>query len=791
MILRQFFVGFAIFYATIGSLGAQSLAEGGILSFDEPAIEVAAIPGVELVAWDVFAKSAEEIVETGTASAFALTRIRAELVIWRDQFFEELDINSARLATITKQITAVAAPDGEDLKDPVLIARLEVLSAERARLRRPYVLANEAYVHAAGLLSEVDAQIRQREAARLSTRSQSPANPSYWGEAFDGLLNAVNIVGRETVAASVVLSNEGRFWSRLAMVVLGTIAALVFVMRIRAWVGSLKARPLPTSRRGAFAIRFVLSLGSVVLPVLGLSLLSSILMVSGFVGLSGRALVRALPVAGGLVFVAKWLADWYFPVTPNDDGLLGYDQSTRIKARRLVVGLGWTLGIGAMVIVQIAQTNTTDLVKEVVGLPFQVLVGVLLWQLGGKIARLARPETTAIFKRNLMRKFIGRMAQALAVLGPMASTLGYAAAAQMITGPSVLSLALFATIVVFQRLSFAMTTSEGETSSELEPAVEEVSTGLLPVGINIGLVAVCLPLLALIWGASTANLVELWTRFRAGFSIGDVNISPSSFVTFVVVLVLGYLLTGLIKSGLKATVLPRTQLDLGGQNAVVAGTGYVGISLSALAAFTFAGIDLSSLAIVAGALSVGIGFGLQNIVQNFVAGIILLIERPVSEGDMIEVGGQMGYVRDISVRSTRIETFDRTDVIVPNADLISNQVTNWTRGNSVGRAIIPVGVAYGSDTKQVAQILREAAEAHPMVLLNPPPGILLIQFGADSIDFEIRAIIRDVNFVMLVKSEILLDLVDRFEAAGIEIPFAQRDIWLRNPEMLNPRGSAE
>jgi len=286
------------------------------------------------------------------------------------------------------------------------------------------------------------------------------------------------------------------------------------------------------------------------------------------------------------------------------------------------------------------------------------------------------------------------------------------------------------------------------------------------------------------WGYSGTTWLWIQGMVNNGFEIGAIRIVPLQIAMGL----LSFALFLAAMRWLKREVLPgwvaRTRLDRGGREAVVTLTGYVGIILATLVGLSLAGFSLTNLAIVAGALSVGIGFGLQNIVNNFVSGIILLFERPIRTGDWVVAGDVEGYVRRISIRSTLIETFDRADVIVPNSALISNNVTNWMLRDTWGRLTVPIGVAYGSDVDKVTELLLNVAREHPLVMVDDirvsPPLVLFRNFGDSSLNFELRCFIREIQKRLTTLSELNYAIEKKLRQAGIEIPFPQRDIHLRD-----------
>jgi small-conductance mechanosensitive channel len=227
-------------------------------------------------------------------------------------------------------------------------------------------------------------------------------------------------------------------------------------------------------------------------------------------------------------------------------------------------------------------------------------------------------------------------------------------------------------------------------------------------------------------------------------------------------------------------VMERAGVDPGVRDSVRTGVGYVGIALAALLAVSYLGLDFSNLAIVAGALSVGVGFGLQSIVNNFVSGLILLAERPIKAGDWIIVGAQEGIVRKISVRSTEIETFDRANVIVPNSMLITEPVKNWTLHNSTGRMPIPVGVHYDSDPEKVRDILLKAAQDHPQVLSVPEPFVFFEDFADSALNFILFVYLANVNRSFAVRTDLRIAILKSFRENGVEIPYPQSDVHLRD-----------
>lgn len=271
-----------------------------------------------------------------------------------------------------------------------------------------------------------------------------------------------------------------------------------------------------------------------------------------------------------------------------------------------------------------------------------------------------------------------------------------------------------------------------------------------------------------------------WNLLRRRIGFGRIHFTLGDALGVVLVLLVGYALANALTFLLRNLVLPRWRLQRGVPYALSTVTYYLLLLLVAVAALSAAGIDLNKFTVLTGALGVGLGFGLQNIVNNFVSGLILLFERPIHVGDTVEVGGLVGVVRRIGARSSTVVTFQGAEVIVPNSNLLSNQVINWTLSSQWRRVDVPIRVAYGNDPERVIKLLVGVAESHPGVLLERPPAAFFMGFGDSALNFELRFWSAWQDTWFQLQSDVSVAVAKALREAGIEIPFPQRDLRIRS-----------
>ena len=760
-------------------------------------------PALKLERWDAEATLIEQLLIEGTPGSGEIEGMRATLEAQLAGIDELHALAATVLAPLRQQLDALgAAPEDPAVEAPVVTTNRERLKARIAEADAVLRRSDRADARAEALLAHISTLRRELFTRKLLTRGPGLLDSWVPGRAIESIGRVTAAIFDETAARIAQSPKDAPFFFRLFSTLFLIGVALFVVLRtkqvaLRRLVRAGKVGPAPKSN---IIVGTGVTLVRLLMPAAALAMALFAVRHSGLVGPLGEGLLRGFALTAGIVIGAYAIGGIFFSPHAPQLRISKLPGADAVAAHRWLMALAAVVGLDRVIVVHGEASGLTIAALTLANIILLVLGAIAVWGFAAQIHKRAevpseterpssgeedeeeatapaeRPETNIVPVLVAGARIVARLS---AIFAPILALMGYFAASRFVFYPVVFSGAVIGVnILLFylvQECVDRIVAPEG--SGEV---AERSRIRLIPFVVGFLLICAAAPVLALIWGADTADLSNAWRAIADGIHIGDVVISPLEIVSFVLIFSIGYVLTRAIQGVLTRSVLPVTNLDTGGQAAVRAGVGYVGITLAALVAISATGLDLSNLAIVAGALSVGIGFGLQNVVNNFVSGLILLIERPIKEGDWIELASGMGYVKKVNVRSTEIQTFDRASLIVPNSELISGPVTNWTHTNLNGRLKVPVGVAYGTDPRKVETILTEIAKAQPMLLRRPAPYVLFRRFGADALEFELRGVLRDVNWILNVTSDINFEIVRRFADAGIEIPFAQRDLHLKN-----------
>ena len=278
------------------------------------------------------------------------------------------------------------------------------------------------------------------------------------------------------------------------------------------------------------------------------------------------------------------------------------------------------------------------------------------------------------------------------------------------------------------------------------------------------------------------DAIDLWTT--PYFRLGELAVTPAVLVKALVFVLLAALFTKIVRFVLRNWLAKLPSVDAGKKFALERGVGYLLFTFFVIVGLQSAGVDFSSLAVLGGAVGIGVGFGLQSIAKNFVSGLILLLERPIKVGDRVQVEALQGDVIHIGTRGTWVRTNDNVVMIVPNSEFIENRVTNWTANDRQVRIVVPLGVSYDSNPAEVRDLLLDVARSHQDVMNHPPPDVIFIGFGDSSLDFELRVwTTKQVQTPKIISSDLYFAIFEAFGKNDIEIPFPQRDLHIRSTDV--------
>jgi potassium-dependent mechanosensitive channel len=681
---------------------------------------------------------------------------------------------SSRLETF-KSATAEGATPAPDI-----VAGIKALNERKTAINSAMAKAEDGTLDASSLVERIGLARRDLFASQLYQRVD-----------LTTVFNAQT--ARDVSAEGRDLSRRVSSWftfmlrfklsSVLATTMLALVAALAFLRLGTVWARPFARRHEPDYRPG-YLTRIVSALTATLVPATALA----VFLATVYFLMDWYVLLRP-DIAEMLASLMRFIWQVFFVyrlalaiLQPSREPWRLLTVSDNIARLLLILATLLAIVTSADTLLNAFSSTLSSPFSLTVGrsFSFAILIGLLLLAVA-----LLKPFKTESGAAKSWPTFALVLIIVAGLAPILAAVFGYVGLARFVTQQIVVTGAIAATMIVGFLCAQALADENALKSSSIGRALHD-RFGLTDRQLDITAMMASLttygavlfagvPLILLQWGFKWADLIFAARSFLTELKIGSVTISLTAIAIGILVFFAGYYLSGRFERWLDKTVLSRARMDKGARTSIRTAVGYLGIALAALIGISVAGVQLSSLALVAGALSVGIGFGLQNIVSNFVSGLILLAERPFKEGDWIEAGSINGIVKKVSVRATEIETFQKQSVILPNSILINAAVGNWTHRNTLARLDVPVVVSYGADVVKVQNILRSIANAHSKILKTPEPFVLFKGFGAERLEFELRFFIADLFEQSVIGTEVRFEIVKRFRQDGVDLPYQQHD----------------